>query len=122
MGQKCSMGVFLCADLYMELAAIAAYGPGRGQLKKSFSCPIGNMDVRWAGRICLGGQASEQTAFFRFFMIKLPVLGGGHLMYFFKCPHKILRIFVPQHLADLVYRQAGILQEQIRFLEAYLVQ
>ena len=43
-------------------------------------------------------------------------------MYLFESPHEILRIFVPQHLADLVHRQAGVLQEQVRFLEAYLVQ
>ena len=43
-------------------------------------------------------------------------------MYLLESPHEILRIFVPQHLADLVHRQAGVLQEQMRLLEAYLVQ
>ena len=43
-------------------------------------------------------------------------------MELFESPHEILRIFVPQYSADLVYRKAGILQEQIRFLEAGLAQ
>ena len=43
-------------------------------------------------------------------------------MHLFKSPCKILRIFVAKHFADLIYRKAGILQEQFRFLEADLVQ
>ncbi len=43
-------------------------------------------------------------------------------MYLLEIPHEILWIFAPWHLADLVHRQAGVLQEQMRLLEAYLVQ
>lgn len=58
----------------------------------------------------------------RFPVVELPVLGGRHFMYLLEIPHEILWIFVPWHLADLVHRQAGVLQEQMRLLEAYLVQ
>ena len=43
-------------------------------------------------------------------------------MPFFKGTHKVFRIFVADHLADLVDCQRGVLQEQVGFPEADLFQ
>lgn len=43
-------------------------------------------------------------------------------MPFFECAHEIFRIFIADHLADLVDCQRGTLQEQVRFLKADLLE